>query len=318
MLNSTEALGKHIQVICHENQWPFARVLIAPIGTISSDIDDARQFKDAAFQAGKRALEAGFVNPFICFADAPVTTSYTLNWTFDQSDDYKSYLEVTMLGFLETCYEPVDVRDHYIKTNTALKTFTRLSFAGPLSQEDSRTLVRNVHAIEQGRRVSKDIGSPDPEQMSPIQIVKYLEFVFRNDQNVKMTMIDDIDVIGKEYPLALAVSRASLAVPRHQPRFVFFEYKSTDQTSVKENLYFVGKGVTYDTGGADIKCSGHMRGCLVINVVLLLLPASSRPSKFFNPKVSMPLLDELWCAIPLVLIRMLVTKLLYPEMVIEF
>lgn len=25
------------------------------------------------------------------------------------------------------------------------------------------------------------------------------------------------------------------------------------------SLYFVGKGVTYDTGGADIKCSGHMR-----------------------------------------------------------
>ena len=32
------------------------------------------------------------------------------------------------------------------------------------------------------------------------------------------------------------------------------------------SLYFVGKGVTYDTGGADIKCSGHMRGRLAIEV----------------------------------------------------
>lgn len=47
--------------------------------------------------------------------------------------------------------------------------------------------------------------------MSPIQIVKYLETVFKNDKNVKMTVIDDIDVIKKEYPLAHAVTRASLA-----------------------------------------------------------------------------------------------------------
>lgn len=46
--------------------------------------------------------------------------------------------------------------------------------------------------------------------MSPIQIVKYLESVFKNDKNVKMTVIDDIDIINKEYPLAHAVCRASL------------------------------------------------------------------------------------------------------------
>lgn len=55
-----------------------------------------------------------------------------------------------------------------------------------------------------------DIGSPDPEQMSPIQIVNYLESIFKNDKNVTMTVVDDIDVIGKQYPLAHAVARASL------------------------------------------------------------------------------------------------------------
>lgn len=36
-----------------------------------------------------------------------------------------------------------------------------------------------------------------------------------------------------------------------------------DVADVLSSLYFVGKGVTYDTGGADIKCSGHMRGELI-------------------------------------------------------
>ncbi|CAG8731616.1 919_t:CDS:2, partial [Ambispora leptoticha] len=55
-------------------------------------------------------------------------------------------------------------------------------------------------------------------------------------------------------------TRASLAVKRHYPRVVKIVYKSPDQSKVKENLFFVGKGVTYDTGGADIKAGGHMRG----------------------------------------------------------
>jgi leucyl aminopeptidase len=38
------------------------------------------------------------------------------------------------------------------------------------------------------------------------------------------------------------------------------EYFSPDQSAVKENIFLIGKGVTYDTGGADIKYGGHMKG----------------------------------------------------------
>jgi leucyl aminopeptidase len=31
------------------------------------------------------------------------------------------------------------------------------------------------------------------------------------------------------------------------------EYYSPDPDSVVENIFLIGKGVTYDTGGADIK-----------------------------------------------------------------
>ncbi|CAO3634412.1 unnamed protein product [Cunninghamella echinulata] len=261
-LKLDKTFGKFIQVFCPHDQQPSERILLAPIGSYDNDVDDARRFKDAAFEAGKKAIEAGIQKPLICFADPP-TKDLQLNWTFDEkTHDYQHYLEVTMLGFLEASYEPIDVREHYLKTNTTLPTFEQLGFVVPNHGDlnDVNAVIKRVQAIEEGRRVAKDIGSPDPEQMSPIQIVKYLESIFKNDKNVKMTVIDDVDVIKKEYPLAHAVTRASLVVPRHHPRFVHFEYKSPDQASVKENLYFVGKGVTYDTGGADIKCSGHMRG----------------------------------------------------------
>ena len=47
--------------------------------------------------------------------------------------------------------------------------------------------------------------------MSPINVVKYLQDVFGKDPHIKMTVIEDIETIKKEYPLAHAVTRASLA-----------------------------------------------------------------------------------------------------------
>jgi leucyl aminopeptidase len=41
---------------------------------------------------------------------------------------------------------------------------------------------------------------------------------------------------------------------------VRLEYRSPDQGQVKENLFLAGKGITFDTGGADVKAGGGMRG----------------------------------------------------------
>jgi leucyl aminopeptidase len=55
-----------------------------------------------------------------------------------------------------------------------------------------------------------------------------------------------------------AVGRASLGVERHQPRVVRLEYRG--QGPIERTALFAGKGVIYDTGGADLKVGGHMAG----------------------------------------------------------
>jgi len=62
----------------------------------------------------------------------------------------------------------------------------------------------------------------------------------------------------ERYPLLSAVARASMGVKRHQPRVVWLRYEGEGE--VTRSLYFAGKGVTYDTGGADLKTGGHMAG----------------------------------------------------------
>jgi leucyl aminopeptidase len=66
----------------------------------------------------------------------------------------------------------------------------------------------------------------------------------------------ETDVSG--YPLLAAVARASTMVERHKPAVVRLEYRPAGE--IRRTIVFAGKGVTYDTGGADLKTDGHMAG----------------------------------------------------------
>jgi leucyl aminopeptidase len=75
---------------------------------------------------------------------------------------------------------------------------------------------------------------------------------------VSVEVLADQSVLAREYPLLAAVGRASLAVPRHEPCVVRLTY--TPEGPVERSLLLAGKGVTYDTGGADVKYGGAMAG----------------------------------------------------------
>jgi len=60
------------------------------------------------------------------------------------------------------------------------------------------------------------------------------------------------------YPLLAAVARASMGVARHRPCVVRLEL--VPEGPVTRTVLFAGKGVTYDTGGADLKTNGGMAG----------------------------------------------------------
>lgn len=119
-------------------------------------------------------------------------------------------------------------------------------------------LIDKALLYEQGRYITRDIGGGDPERMSPPNVVKYLHHVFGSNKSLKMTVITDRDVFRKKYPLFEAVNRAAASVERHQGAIVFLEYLPPKE--IKKSLLLVGKGVTYDTGGADIKAGGIMAG----------------------------------------------------------
>ncbi len=56
----------------------------------------------------------------------------------------------------------------------------------------------------------------------------------------------------------MAVARSSLHVERHHPALIRLTYQPAGE--VTQTLFFAGKGLVYDTGGADVKINGGMAG----------------------------------------------------------
>lgn len=212
------------------------RLFFAPTGPLNRDYDDVRRFQDAAEKGIKRAVAAG------CKAPVLVCPNH---------EKFKLAARVTLLGALHALYTPIEVREARVEKARKVNTLGVL-LDGAVDKELSI-----ARALESGRTVYRDIGGSDPERMAAPRVAEYVESIFK-DTCVKVTVISDIAVLEKEYPLLAAVNRAAINVPRHTARVVNLEY--VGEGTIDTTLMLVGKGITYDTGGADLKVNGHMAG----------------------------------------------------------
>ncbi len=86
---------------------------------------------------------------------------------------------------------------------------------------------------------------------------EYVRETFKNT-NVKIEVIQGQSNFEREYPCLAAVNRAASVIPRHDGRVIWLTLEP--EGKVEKTLIMVGKGITYDTGGADIKAGGIMAG----------------------------------------------------------
>ncbi|MDN7126768.1 leucyl aminopeptidase family protein [Pseudidiomarina sp. 1APR75-33.1] len=211
------------------------RLITAPTGPLTRDFDDVRAFSDAAGAGARIAQQAGVTKPLLV--------------VFGTQDDarYGQAEAVAYWGFCQALYEPLEAREAL--GEESIETITGVGVLGTL---DSDWLA----AVEAGKRVARDLCGTEPERMAPPRFAEYCQQAFAHTP-VKVTVIDDIQQLQHEYPLLMAVGRASLNVERHWPCVIRLEYNAP---AAEQTLMFAGKGIVYDTGGADLKIGGHMAG----------------------------------------------------------
>ncbi|XP_046383739.1 putative aminopeptidase W07G4.4 [Ischnura elegans] len=222
-----------------EVNFPAQRLIYSPTGPLNRDYDDSRSYSEAASKGIARALKAGVTSPLLILP-------------YEQKFVHADL--VTLLGALEALYVPLQYREDCPDKCPKVK---QLGVWGP-DPVAVTSIINLALALEDGRCVSRDIGGGDPERMAPPKVEEYVVQAFKQHSNIKIKVIKDVNTFEKEYPLYAAVNRAANAVPRHQGRILLLEYEG--EGPIDCTLMLVGKGVTYDTGGADIKAGGVMAG----------------------------------------------------------
>lgn len=216
-----------------------ARLVLSGTGKIDPDYDDVRSLKDAVHKGVKRALKANVKKLLVQLQSHP---------------DFENAELVTLLAVLEAVHVPIQVREY----KKPMPSFDHVGFfSNDGDKAATNKIVTLAKALESGRRLAREISEGDPERMSPMKVQEYVEAAFQGS-SIKVSVISDEEVFKKEYPLFEAVNRAATHVDRHKGRIMYLEY--TPKSPITETLYLVGKGVTYDTGGADIKAGGCMAG----------------------------------------------------------
>lgn len=218
---------------------PAGRIISSPTGPLDNDYADVRSFSEAAKNGIARAVKAGVKVPLLYLPSHP---------RFRQSE------LVTLLGAIEALYVNLQLREDLPDKDETIKVL------GVFSENPDKmtSIIELALALESGRCVARDIGGSDPERMAPPKVEEYIHDVFGNT-GIKVEVISDPTVLSQEYPLFAAVDRAARSVERHRGRIVYLTYEPSSGF-VDKTLFLVGKGVTYDTGGADIKAGGVMAG----------------------------------------------------------
>lgn len=119
---------------------------------------------------------------------------------------------------------------------------------------------------------ARDLANAPGNDMTPDILATAAEEMAAAHEHLSFRALDKDEIVAKEMGLLYNVGRGS----EHQPRMIVLEWNPPgDDTPDDERICFVGKAVTFDTGGISIKPSAGMPamrldkagGCAVIGAM---------------------------------------------------
>ncbi|HEY2365488.1 MAG TPA: leucyl aminopeptidase [Polyangiaceae bacterium] len=120
---------------------------------------------------------------------------------------------------------------------------------------DAKRAIALGQGIAAGVNVSRDLSNEPPNVMFPMALAKAAQDAAK-EHKFKVTIFDDKEIVKRGMQLLHAVGRGS----SHPPVLVHMSYVPTQKTGKKsrKKYVFVGKGITFDTGGISIKPAQSM------------------------------------------------------------
>ena len=116
-----------------------------------------------------------------------------------------------------------------------------------------KTFVNEAIVLSKSMTLVRELQDTPSDVLYPETFVKRFESEFKNVNNVKLTVLNKKDLVAKKMGMLLGVNKGSL----NEAKLLVIEYQGNPKSKAK--FAYVGKGITYDSGGMNIKTLSHMR-----------------------------------------------------------
>lgn len=120
-----------------------------------------------------------------------------------------------------------------------------------LEIEKAKIGITNGQIMANATNFAKDIVNEIPEVYTPLKFEQDALELAKSDKNIKCKIYDEKFLQKENMNAFLAVNRASA----HPPRLIHLSYTPKN---AKKRIVFVGKGLTYDSGGLSLKPADYM------------------------------------------------------------
>jgi leucyl aminopeptidase len=156
-------------------------------------------------------------------------------------------LEHFLLGVRQGGYD----FDTYMKDKTTveLEVFLEDRLAEVLEKEN----LEYIEAITNGVKLARNLVNETPQVINPTTMPNLIRWEFSGSKNIQIKEIPFKNLIEMGMDGIVAVGKASV----HKPSLIHTILKPSGEVTKK--IVLVGKGLTYDSGGMDIKGGGHMK-----------------------------------------------------------
>ncbi len=160
----------------------------------------------------------------------------------------------------ETLYQFNQLKSEINETRRPLRKFIfSVNGRGQLMQGEKA--VRQGMAISAGIHLAKDLGNMPGNICTPDYLAKQAEILSKHHKKVKTTVLEEKDMEKLGMGSLLSVSKGS----REPAKLIILEYMAGDKNEDKQDdknqqapIVFVGKGVTFDSGGISLKPGAGM------------------------------------------------------------
>jgi len=181
---------------------------------------------------------------------------YDINIDFDS---FKVAKDIKKEKVFQTICNTVSYQNHQFKTYKTTKAKPIINYHIVSNGfEKDQELFHALEIVNYYRNLARDLQNMPPNKLKPIDFAEIIKKEVKkiSNNNLKLTILDQEKIKHYKMNLLLAVNAGSI----QNASVVVLEYRNNKSEIAKKNYAFVGKGITFDTGGICLKTPLNIRG----------------------------------------------------------